>query len=255
MDMEFITGEPAIKLGNTLVIADLHLGAEHDFRKAGISMPSQTAKEEARLMMLIRQTRARRLLILGDVKHRVPGTSWQEEREVPQFLSKLSHHVSVEVTPGNHDGGLEKLCPGIIIHPSEGVRVGKCYLSHGHAWPNEEFLKCKSVIMGHNHPQVEFSDKIGKVWREKVWIRAELKRKPLEAHYKTSLRGSVLPGLVVMPAFGGLVGGWAMNDPRDAKRQHKNSPEGFGPIMKCADAKHALAYMLDGTFLGEMSRI
>jgi putative SbcD/Mre11-related phosphoesterase len=256
MNIEFITGEPAIKLGSTLVIADLHIGAEQDYRAAGISMPSQTARLEERLLHLISKNRAKRLIILGDVKHSFSGATAQEERELPQFFSRLSHHAAVEVVPGNHDGWLERLCPDVTIHPSEGVRVGDCYLSHGHAWPGGEFLKCKAVVMGHNHPQVEFRDRLGKVWRERIWVRAGMKKSLLAGRYG-AFRGAA-PDLVMMPAFNDFVGGWTVN-----YSSHRaggaafsvKDPGWFGPMSKCADIGHALAFMLDGTFLGEVGKI
>jgi len=266
MNMKFLTGEPALLIGRALVIADLHLGAERDYRAAGIRMPSQAGKAEAKIEHLLRETKARRLIILGDVKHRVPGASFQEEREVPALLSRLAkgtplrgdetriQEISIEVVPGNHDGGLERLAPDITMHPSEGLRVGNFWLCHGHAWPPKDALSCEAVVMGHNHPQVEFADRLGKRWREKVWVRAPMKRKLLKAHYnmrRMRHAGSPLPELLLMPAFGELVGGWAVNRPNDDGKL----VGGLGPMTRCADIKHGLAYMLDGTFLGEVSKI
>ena len=246
MPLKFITGEPALLISRSLVIADLHLGAEHDYRAAGIMMPSRTQDMQASIESLLRKTKASRLIIIGDVKHRVPGTSFQEEKEVPTFLSKLAHKTSVEVVPGNHDGGLARLSPDVVMRPSEGTMLGGFWLCHGHAWPPAEALKAEAIIIGHNHSQVEFCDRLGKVWREKVWVRTELKRKPMSAHYKKLPKK--LPGLILMPAFNPLVGGWAVNKPND----EGELVGGLGPITKCADIGHALAYMLDGTFLGEV---
>lgn len=249
MKLDFVTGEPALMIGNTMVIADLHLGAEYDYRTAGIKMPSQTPKVEERLMRLLNETKVKRLLILGDVKHRVPGSSFQEEREVPSFLSRLSRKVDVEVLPGNHDGGLAKLSPNIKIHPSEGILLDGFYLSHGHAWPGKNALNADAIIIGHNHPQVEFSDRLGKIWRERIWLRTSITAKKLKVHYKNIPKHT--PDLILMPSFSELVGGWCVNRKDDEGRL----VGGLGPITKCADIKHALAYMIDGTFLGEVSRI
>jgi len=249
MRLDFITGEPALLISRSLIIADPHLGAEHDYRSAGIRMPSRTPDIRKKLEALIRKTRAKRLVILGDVKHRVPGISFQEEREVPELLGKLSEKVSVEVVPGNHDGWLEKLCPDITMHPSGGIALGKFWLAHGHAWPSDRAMKADTIIIGHNHPQVEFRDRLGKVWREKVWLRAPLMRKKLSVHYKTLPKK--IPDVLLMPAFGELVGGWAVNRPNDDGKL----VGGLGPITRCADIRHALAYLLDSTFLGEVSKI
>jgi len=251
MRLDFITGDSALLIGKALVIADLHLGAEHDYRSAGIRMPSRTPDVGKKLEALIRKTRAKRLVILGDVKHRVPGISFQEGREVPQLLGRLSEKVSVEVVPGNHDGWLEKLCPNITMHPSGGIRLGNFWLTHGHAWPSDMAMKADAIIIGHNHPQVEFRDRLGTVWREKAWVRVPLRRKLLQKHYNKSSIQKSIPELLLMPAFGELVGGWAVNRPNDDGKL----VGGLGPITKCADMKHALAFMLDGTFLGEIRKI
>ncbi len=249
MTLKFITGEPALLIGKALVIADLHIGAERDYRAAGISMPSRTQDVQDRIESLLRKTKASRLIILGDVKHRVPGASFQEEKEVPTFLSKLAHKASVEVVPGNHDGGLARLSPDIAVHPSEGIMVGGLWLSHGHAWPPAEALKAEAIIIGHNHPQVEFRDRLGKVWRERVWVRASINPKALRSRYKKLPKK--FPGLVLMPAFSPLVGGWAVNKPND----EGELVGGLGPVTKCADIRHAKVFLLDGTLLGEVSRI
>jgi hypothetical protein len=270
MSIKFVTGEPALKIGKALVMADLHLGAEHDYRSAGISMPSRTSELENKIEMLMHKTRAKRLIILGDVKHRVPGSSFQEEREVPQLLSRLSSNVSVEVVPGNHDGGLEKMCPNITMHPSEGMvlhgggyghgndrgcgrpvgggRQG-FWLCHGHAWPAEEALTAEAMVIGHNHPQVEFRDRLGKVWRERVWVKARITPKALKMHYKKLPKR--LPDLILMPAFSELVGGWAVNRPDDKGKL----VGGLGPITRCASIGKGLVYLLDGTFLGKIEDI
>ena len=58
----------------TLLVADLHLGKEATFRHRGIPVPDGAAtKDLARLAMLVAQTRARRLLILGDLFHARSG--------------------------------------------------------------------------------------------------------------------------------------------------------------------------------------
>ncbi len=253
MTFKFVTGEPALLTGKALVIADLHLGAERDYRAAGMSMPSQTAAIEARITGLLRRTKARRLIILGDVKHRVPGISFQEEREVPAFINRLNRKASVEVVPGNHDGWLARLCPEVTIHPSGGVMLGDFWLCHGHAWPPAEALNAEAIVIGHNHPQVEFVDRLGKAWRERIWVRTNINHKPLRNRYKKLPKN--VPELIIMPAFSPLIGGWAVNKAGDWKTQHRNTPEGMGPLTRSADIRHARAFLLDGTFLGGVSNI
>lgn len=245
--MKFITGQPALLLrGRVLVIGDLHLGIEYEFRKAGVRLPHRTDKLLEKTRGLVRQTKAKRLIILGDVKHKVPGLSFQEEREIPHFLNQLDRIVDVEIVPGNHDGQLQRLVPNIKFHPSQGLLLGKTYLAHGHSWPSPDFLRADQVIIGHNHPMIEFRDKLGYVWREPVWVRAGLDRKKLAARYGKVRKP---PELVVFPTFNDFAGGRAVNSFYGKKGAF------MGPLAKCARPRSAKIYLLDGTYLGELGRL
>jgi putative SbcD/Mre11-related phosphoesterase len=256
MDMEkglrFVTGEPALKIGRVLVVADLHIGVEHQYRKEGIALPSQSGKLMERLEGLIKRTRAKRLVILGDVKHMVPGTSFQEEREIPAFLRRLLERVEVDVTPGNHDGGIGRLLPKeVVVHPSGGFMLGKTWLCHGHAWPGKDFLKAREVVVGHNHAGVEFRDKLGCRWLEPVWIRAGLVREKIEEKYGKA--GERLPELVIMPFFNTFSGMVPVN--RSVEEIARRYREGPGPLFRSMDREKARVYMLDGTLLGELGKL
>lgn len=72
-----------------LFAADIHLGLEHELWLGGISIPSQTGKILALLKRQITEIRPDRLMILGDLKHNVPKTSWQERKEVPDFCASF----------------------------------------------------------------------------------------------------------------------------------------------------------------------
>jgi len=243
--MRFVCGEPALLTGKTLVIADIHLGAERDYRVSGFRMPSQTGKLAERILALARKTKTKKLVILGDVKHKVPGTSIQEEKEVPSFFRRLSETLDIDVVPGNHDGNLVKLLPHVKIHPPTGMRVGEAFVCHGHTWPSPDFLDTAFLVVSHNHPLIELKDRLGFRWMEKAWIRSEMKRKPLAEKYKLASK-QPLPELVVMPAFSDLVGGFAMN---------RTDKEPLGPVLKLAKLGAARAFLLDGTFLGELREL
>jgi putative SbcD/Mre11-related phosphoesterase len=263
MDLKFVTGEPALMLAGerssdkVLVIADLHIGAEHEFRQAGIKMPSQTKKMLDKLIGLIKHTKATRLVILGDVKHKVPGLSFQEEREVPHFLNELSKLVDVEVLPGNHDDGLQQLVPDVRFHASSGLLLGDIYLSHGHTWPSTEGLGTGHIIVGHRHPVIELRDDLGYVWRERVWVRTKLIRKDIAKKYGAKTLPKRLPELVMVPAFNEMVGGTAVNRGRPSKRhlKFKRKLTPLGPLLKAADKPSARVFLLDGTYLGRLGKL
>lgn len=285
----FVTGEPALLAARTLFVADIHIGIEHEYRLSGLNMPSQTEKLLSRIESLLKRTRAVKLVLIGDIKHKVPGISWQEEREIPAFLSRLAEKAEVHVVPGNHDGKIDEFVPkGVRLHRMAGDLFGKAiYASHGHTWPEPSFLQAKYLVISHSHPQVEFRDRLGYTWRERVWIRAGLDRKRLSEKYAKSFEGGIslegarapsvsrsaffpriLPELIVMSAFNPLSGGIPVNrkrEPRGYERKKEGgtayaisgstfSPE-RSPILKSAKMRTAKIYMLDGTYLGELGKI
>jgi putative SbcD/Mre11-related phosphoesterase len=250
MVIKFVTGEPALLAGKTLFAADIHVGIEHEYRKSGLNMPSQTEKLLSRIESLLKKTKASRLVLIGDIKHKVPGISWQEEREVPVFLQRLAEKTEVHVVPGNHDGGIAEFIPkGVKLYPMQGALFGNIYASHGHTWPEPSFLKAEYFIMSHSHPQVEFRDRLGYRWGERIWIRASLDQKKIREKYKGAGK---LPELIVMPAFNPLSGGIPVNrkkQPQDIEKAH------ISPILKSAKMRTAKIYMLDGTYLGELGKL
>ncbi|MBL7160545.1 MAG: metallophosphoesterase [Candidatus Aenigmarchaeota archaeon] len=245
MDVKFLTGEPALTVGGALVVADLHLGIELEFRKAGMRMPSQTHVLRKRLETLLEKSKTKELVVCGDLKHKVPGTTFQEEKEIPEFLSRFD---KVLIARGNHDADLKPLLPPeATMHPSGGFLQGKTFFVHGHAWPSPAFLEADTMVAGHVQPQIEITDQLGYTWREQVWVRASLDREMVEERYgknKQYGRSKGLPKLIILPSFNPLAGGLALN------KKARNSP-----LLKIANLKKAKLYLLDGTFLGELGKM
>jgi putative SbcD/Mre11-related phosphoesterase len=234
MEIKFVTGEAAALVGRSLVVTDLHIGIEYEFWERGIKLPSQTEKMKSRIESLIKETNAERLVILGDVKHKVPGMSFQERKEVPEFLDHFAKKTEVHVIPGNHDGDLKKIVSRKIkIHPAKGFMEGGVYFTHGHTNPVKQFLKAEYILSGHVQPQIEFKSKLGYVWREKAWVR--------------SGEG---PELIILPGFNEFSGGLSLNKKDKTLRDEKSSP-----IAKLANMEKARIYLLDGTFLGELGNL
>ncbi|MGL4422969.1 MAG: ligase-associated DNA damage response endonuclease PdeM [Gemmataceae bacterium] len=86
----------------TLLVADMHWGKADTFRAAGVPIGDTLALDLARLSDVLRQSGARRLIILGDLFHAKAGKS-------PQVLSAISawrvEHSELQITVirGNHD--------------------------------------------------------------------------------------------------------------------------------------------------------
>jgi len=245
-NIQFVPGEPALLLEpeKILVIADLHIGLERELAKKGIHVPDQLLKLQGRLFKIIKETGAKHVIILGDVKNEYAGTGWGDLADVPAFFSRLTEKVAVTIVKGNHDGGIEAVVPkNVEIYEPEGFVLGGFLFTHGQAWPDKNGLSAKTLIMGHTHPAVEFWSS-GARSVEPVWIRAPINKKLLERKFKTEVN---LETAIIVPVFNHLAGGAAFNG-GDFKPQ--------GPLLsKATDWKAGEAFLLDGTYLGKLKDI
>ncbi|MEM2282772.1 MAG: metallophosphoesterase [Candidatus Hadarchaeales archaeon] len=248
MEVSPIPSEPALLLRRekTLVLADLHLGLESELSAKGVCLPSQIPEIKQRVLQLIKIHKAEKLLLLGDVKHNVPRSTWLEWRELPGFFEELLKAVEVEIIPGNHDGDLEGMIPrGVKIHPVSGIRLGKVGFVHGHAWPSKEVLGGEVLVMGHNHPAVELRERVGGKMLEPAWLR--LRMDP--SHLPPALRTENPPEVLVMPSFSRLIKGSPVN---------REVPEELiGPLFRSGalSMEKAEVYLLDGTYLGRVTEL
>ncbi len=256
--------------GKVLAVGDLHLGLEHEILKSGIMIPSQTEKIKERIDSLVRESKAKQLVFLGDVKHNIPAASFQEDKEIPLFLNHVRNQrfrhpgngvsvdfaekIKVSLVKGNHDGGIEKLSPrGIKIYPSSGFKMKNFWLAHGQSWPPPQALKCECLVIGHDHPAVEFRDNVGSRSVEQCWLISEANKEKLEKKYE---RNCKLEKIISVPVFSRLIGGMPFNKPfleKSACGKTKFKP--LSPILQISDWRHSEAYLLDGTFLGTLDRL
>ncbi|HEX7514670.1 MAG TPA: metallophosphoesterase [archaeon] len=248
-----VFNEPALTVGNTLVLADLHIGIEYELSLSGIHIPSQIERRIERVLRFLKEVKARRVVLLGDIKHCVSQTSPLERRDVPHFLRSLAECVPIDIVPGNHDGGIEYLIPrdtrfGIEIHQSKGCSFNNVALLHGHTWPSLELLRCDYIVIGHNHPVVRLADPLGYVSIKPVWIRARFDEGVLRQRFpELGLFSS--PDVIIMPAFNELVGGISFNE--------ASYETLLGPLFsnRAILLEKAQAYLLDGTFLGTVEQL
>lgn len=219
-------------------VADLHLGIEVQLRRSGFNIPSQTPKMLSALETL--STRADRLIILGDLKHRIPAVSYRENREIPPFMTRLGElYKEIVVVAGNHDGGIAAVLPPDVKKISgAGTLIEDTGFVHGHVWPSKSAMSGKRLVMGHIHPSVLLVDSIGSKTNEKCWIRSGLDCGRVLDRYD-----HCPDEMVVVPAFNPLLTGTPINGRRGAY---------LGPLFrnKLVDEKRLSAYLLDGTNLG-----
>jgi putative SbcD/Mre11-related phosphoesterase len=226
-----------------LVAADLHLGLEYELWQGGVCIPSQTEKILAALSGFLAEIKPDRLLLLGDIKHNVPRTSWQEKREIPEFLRQLCDRVIVEIVPGNHDSNLADMAPqGARVRPSSGFVLDGVGYFHGHTWPDEKVMRAKALVAGHLHPALRLPDPLGRSPSRPVWAKTQLLNSAVQEHYGFARDSEI----IVAPAFNVLCGGLPLNEPIEEMR---------GPLLAMADWKKARLYLLDGTDLGTLAEI
>lgn len=271
--IRLLTPNPAMMVESgekVMLAADLHLGLEYDLAKQGISIPYQWNRILEEMMVLLENHRPDRLVLLGDVKHGVPATSFSEKREIPLFFNTLLEAVEfIDITRGNHDANLQKYLPEKVnLHTSKGVIFGEEFKVaglHGHAWPNPAVMTANAIIMAHNHPTVMLNTPLGVRISRPAWVRGKPDPESIanallrQDNVKVAEEENPLkifeeeygfecgnPEIIVMPMFNDLLGGLPVNsEPPDSL---------LGPLFrgKLVNMDDFDAYMLDGTFLGKI---
>jgi uncharacterized protein len=247
--LKVVPGEAALVFKEheecTLLISDLHLGLEKELARKGFRLPPYSNKILDRINSLAERYSANRIIVLGDVKHSIVKVEDIDWNVIPWFFETLLDvFASVEVVPGNHDGGIRSLLPSRVkVHPSDGMMIGtdeKVGVTHGHSWPSQEVISCGRMVMGHSHFRYEMRDRFGGRSKEAVWLFAEydIDRLLSKAGYKGET-GEV-GQLIVMPPFNNLVGGQAIN---------AKGGLDFGPVLSSGtiDVADADIFLLDGT--------
>lgn len=246
MELEPVLDTPALHMRgshNWVCVADLHLGIESQLRHAGFNIPSQTPRMLSALVTLA--AHGDRLLILGDVKHRIPTVSYREDRDIPPLMARLlDAYKEVAIVAGNHDGSLSSvLPPGVKAYSSHGTRIEDVGAFHGHVWPSAEAMSGEKLLMAHIHPAVVLTDSLGSRTNEKCWVRAKLKKaKALERY------DSCPKELVIVPAFNPLLTGTPVNTATGTT---------FGPLFRneLVNRRSMRVYLLDGSNLGYPKRV
>ena len=239
-DIQPVHGAPALRVGNTLVIGDLHIGVETHLMRKGFHIETRTWDM---FDSVVEIDDVSRLVVLGDVKDSVPGSSKQEYREIPEFFERLLERFDiVDVVRGNHDTNIEEFLPSRVrIGPASGIVIDDVGFVHGHTWPSRSVMNSDVLVTAHNHPTVMFRDGIGRTITEPCWVRGRF--------IGTSDRYERLPGtFIIIPAFNRMLGGSPVN---------LEGQELLGPLMNSdiIDLDNARVHSLDGIDLGPISSI
>lgn len=139
-----------------LLVADTHFGKTDTFRRGGIPVPDGADKQGMNeLASLIRETKARRCIILGDFFHSVINAGWISVKDWCLHQKKMG--LPVELVPGNHDilNASDYLEAGILLHPPV-LTIGTIRLQHE---PPQEDGGNGYTFCGHLHPGVALTGK------------------------------------------------------------------------------------------------
>ena len=240
MDIQPVHGIPALRADEYLIIGDLHIGVESHLRKKGFHITSRT-DDMFDMIVEAADDSASRLIVLGDVKDSVPGSTKQEYREIPVFFERLLDRFdSVDVVRGNHDTNIEEFLPGHVrIRPATGMMVEDTGFVHGHTWPSKDVMDSETLIMAHDHPAIMFRDGVGRQVNEPCWVRGRFMMDSSERYDR-------LPrNFIIIPAFNRMLGGSPVNIIDEPL---------LGPIMggDLLDLENASVHLLDGVDLGKL---
>jgi DNA ligase-associated metallophosphoesterase len=136
----------------SLLVADVHLGKDDVFRRAGIAVPSgDTPDDLGRLNRLIEHFQPHRLIVLGDLVH---GDAHETTPWLAQVREWRRRHaqVKMELIEGNHDRHFDSAMLGFSVI-AEHLRLGPFLLSHEPVHDDEAY-----VLAGHVHPGMVIRD-------------------------------------------------------------------------------------------------
>lgn len=240
MEIEYFPAGPALQITNeqrVLMIADLHMGIESDLRFHGIHLQSRGEERITRLISLVKDASPDIILLLGDVKHRVPGTSWQEFRELPSLFQSLRRVAPIRITPGNHDPGIEEFLHPEEVLPREGTLFDGFGVLHGHTRPDPS-LRGHLIIAGHHHPVASLSDEVGIALRTPCYVLAELS----DDLFASPGADEEHTRLLMVPAFNEF-SGYGIE---------KTFRSPFSPLSRAVCIKTAECLLADGTYGGDL---
>ena len=250
--VEPVPGAPAatLDLGSerALAVADYHAGVEVGLRyERGVELDSNADTRRERLLALLDRTAADRVVVLGDLVHRIAEPDGVEAEEVRDLLDALdSRSVPLTLAKGNHDGGIAEVFPDRIdLLPADGARIGDVGLVHGHTWPGTEALSAGTLCMGHEHPSVRLTDEVGGSRVERAWLRGPLRSAPFRDGVEADEPDWNGPEMVVFPAFNDRSGGTWINVEGESF---------LAPFLPDA-LDGGEAYLPDGTRLGPYQEI
>ncbi|MDE1855558.1 MAG: metallophosphoesterase [Candidatus Micrarchaeota archaeon] len=241
MLVSFVKDSPAllIKRERALVVGDLHIGMHLKLRERGLYFQKATERMAESLLDAYEKSRARSLVLLGDVKESIGSPRFAEYRELKIFFDAIAG-IETRMVKGNHDGGMERVLSnmGLRIPVTTELFIDGVALAHGNAWPSAAAMGKRYIVVGHGHYALMRNGAM-----EKIWIVSEVTKKASRkyASYSKNLR------LIVAPSFNSLITGSALSP------KTKN----YLPLFKNEffDFENAKVYDMEGGVAGKAKEL
>ncbi|MDE1851158.1 MAG: metallophosphoesterase family protein [Candidatus Micrarchaeota archaeon] len=197
--ISFVKGKPAMKIGSTLVVSDLHIGLEFKFSGSGVYFPNASRKMANEILEICKASKASDLVILGDVKESIGNVTRDEENALREFFETLKG-VRIRIAKGNHDAYLDRILKklGFDVPVEKEIFLGNAALMHGNFMPSSEAMKKRYLVMGHGHMAAYVNGEL-----EKVWFIAGIGKGAGRSYSECNAAAK----LIIVPAFNSMITG------------------------------------------------
>lgn len=169
-----------------LAISDLQLGHEAVLHNRGIDVPiNQFNIIIENIESMLRNTRATRILINGDIKHEFSKAMQQEWVEVIELLKFLKkREIELILVRGNHDNYIAKILRNQNLKLNDYYHEAGVLFIHGHKKLEDygeipEWKDAKTLVIGHVHPAVSIRDEINVPHKYNCLLRGAFRGKEL----------------------------------------------------------------------------
>ncbi len=222
-DIALLDGMPVahIRSLGLLVVADLHLGYEGAMANSGAFLPKVNLSRIMKtLESALRQTRAKRVMVVGDIKNTfsdVITDEFNELYDLVEFAKRCG--VELALVKSKHDNFIERYAGRweLKVYRDQ-ADIGGYLFFHGDSKPKVG-TGTRALIMGHEHPVIGITGSSGKRERLRCFLYGTLGRRPL----------------LVMPAAGYFSSGTEVNSVLRSRL--------LSPVLRNADVDrmHAIA--------------
>lgn len=176
----------SLKIGDTIIISDLHFGYETSLNNQGLMIPQHQFDKLIESVELIqKRANAKNIVLNGDIKHNFGSISKQEWKEVLDFIDYLSDYfIDIRVIKGNHDNFTQYILNKRDLILEDYVILDDFMVIHGHKIPDEIPEEVNTIIIGHEHPC--------------IGVRNQERVEKVKSFLKGKWRGY---NLIVIPSF------------------------------------------------------